>query len=74
MACEWIFNDLQDYWPDLTFSEKKSVVIAYRKKKKILKGEKYIYQFLNDYGDHWVYRAIPKIHAICLRLRVYENL
>jgi len=68
MACEWLFNNLGDYWGEMTFSEKKAAVLASRQREKILPGQRYVRQFMDDGGETYTYRAIPAIHAICARL------
>jgi len=73
MACEWLFNNLADYWDEMTYSEKKAAVRAAQNKERILPGQKYVRQFVRDGGDVYTYRAIPDIHAICLRL-IYPHI
>ena len=72
MACEWLFNDLCDYWHEMTYSEKKAVVRATQDKEKILPSQVYVRQVLED-GDIYTYRARPDIHAIAVRL-IYPNI
>jgi len=49
MACEWLFNNLGDYWDEMTYSEKKAAVRAMQQGEKILPGQKYVRQFVR-YG------------------------
>lgn len=72
MACEWLFNNLCDYWDEMTFSEKKAAIIADRAGQMIHPGEVYVRQFVED-GDIYTYRARPDIHKICVRL-IYPHL
>ena len=69
-ACEFIF-DLEGDYSDLTYSEKKALVRARRNKYRIMKGDKYIYETGIYDGEFYTSRAIPEIHKICKRLRLY---
>lgn len=71
-ACEFLF---EDDISGLTFSEYRTVVRAKWNGKKILKGQTYIRQFNGDetIGDTWTYRAIPEIHKICVKYKLYDN-
>lgn len=73
MACPWLFNNLIDYWCDLTFSEKRALVVARRQKEMILPGQMYVRQEVNKDGDKYTFTAIPEIHRICIRLDLYHN-
>lgn len=57
----------------LTFTEKRQVVIARRNNYKIQKGQVYIRQFNNQEGQVFTFRAIPEMHAICVRLKLYYD-
>lgn len=70
MACEWISDDLNNF--GLTFSDYREIVKAKRNGYKIKKGEKYISQFNTDCGDTWTFRAIPAIHEICIKYKLYD--
>lgn len=74
MAYEWL-NDTYcfDEFSIMTFSERKSIVKARNNKGKILKGSKYLYQFLVDGDDSWSFRAIPELHQICLKYEIYPK-
>ena len=75
-ACEaahWLTESGIIYEGQLTFSELRAVVIAKRKKWKILKGEIYCYQANIWDGDFCTFRAIPAIHEICLKHDLYHE-
>ena len=78
MACEWLFNDDGIEVSELTFTERRAVVLAHRNKGKILKGEKYLWakgwNIDTDFKKNFpiVFRAIPEIDAICKRLKIYQ--
>lgn len=73
-ACYFLFED--DWWREkikMTFSEYRAIIIAKRHKYKILKGERYIRQFNKKFGDTWTFRAIPAIHEICCKYKIYPE-
>lgn len=72
MSYEWI-NNVCDDFSDMTFSERRSIVIAKNNNGRILKGQRYLYQFLVDGGDRWQFRAIPELHKICLKYKIYPD-
>jgi hypothetical protein len=68
-ACNFLFE--MDNADTLTFTEKRAVVKA-RSNKNILKGQEYVRQFnCDDSGNAWTFRAIPEIHEICMKLKLY---
>lgn len=71
-ACEFIFNG--DYRYGYTFTEFRAISIARRKCYRIVKGEKYIRQYNSDStsGETYTFRAIPEIHEICIKYRLYD--
>lgn len=71
-ACEFLLQDLCSTVGELTFSEKRDVVKARRNSWKIKKGQKYINQVCK-YDDIYTVKAIPEIHAICLKYGLYEH-
>ena len=69
-ACVWLFES--DYRYGLTISEYRSIIKAQRNGCRIKAGSKYIYQCGKYEGDFYVFRAIPEIHAICLKYDMYD--
>lgn len=74
-ASEWIDNgevlkNLCDY--DFTFAELRQMVKARNNDWCILPGQEYIKQIGKHEGCFYVWRAIPAIHAICLKHDIYE--
>jgi hypothetical protein len=61
-----------DIMHELTFAQKRAIVIARSKGWKILKGEQYIYQFNKQEGLTFYFRAIPAIHQICVQFDLYQ--
>ncbi len=76
-ACWFILNyaSLNEFITDfkLTFSEIKSLVKAKQNHYTILKGEKCIYQVGIYDGDFYTSRAIPEIHEICIKYKMYNE-
>lgn len=70
-ACDFLFEVLFDVLGELSFREKRSIVIARRNNRMITKGERYIRQFNTDGSYAWTFRAIPEIHSICLKFDLY---
>lgn len=60
-----------DIMHELTFAQKRAIVIARSKGWKILKGEVYICQFNKQEGLTFTFRAIPAIHQICVQFKLY---
>jgi len=71
-ACEFIKNCCEDY-SCMTFTEIRAIVTYRSKDFKILKGEKYLYQFIVDVDYRCSFRAIPEIHEICLKYKIYPD-
>ena len=72
MAYEWLENCLFDC-DGLTFTERRALVTANRERGKILPGMEYVRQALRDGGDIYTFRARPELHAICVKLDMYEG-
>ena len=72
MAYEWLDNCLSGT-AGLTFSEKRSLVLANQAGGMILPGERYLRQTLKDEGGFWEFWARPELHRICLKLEMYET-
>jgi hypothetical protein len=70
-ACEWIdFHSLRDY--TFTFPEWRALLKARNNNQMICKGDSYIRQRNKSGSDIWTFKAIPEIHAICLKYGYYE--
>lgn len=69
MAWPWIVEGIES--DDLTDDERLALENARKKGFKILPGEKYIKQSLKDGADPYTFRAIPELHAICLKYELY---
>ena len=72
MSYEWICNCCDDF-SEMTFTEKRAIVKARNNNGMILKGQKYLYQFIVDSGDKYVFKAIPELHEICLKYKIYPE-
>ncbi len=72
MASEWITNTGL-MAGDLTYAERRQVVLARRNGWRIKTGEQYIKQFTKCCGDVGSFVAIPVMHAICLKYDIYED-
>ena len=70
-ASDWILNegDFDRY----TFSEKRDLVKAMRNKWRIQPGEIYSKQVNIWCGEFNVHRAIPALHAICVKYDMYQE-
>jgi len=71
MASEWL-TECDDAML-FTFAERRQIVIARRNGWRIKKGEKYVKQFTKCCGDIGTFRAIPAIHAICVKYKIYQD-
>lgn len=74
-ACEWISEwigcrEPHDY--KFTYAELREIVKARRNAWCIVPGQEYIKQPQVYDGHFFVWRAIPAIHAICLKYDLYE--
>jgi len=56
----------------LSFSEWRAIAVAKATKGKVFKGQPYVYQFNEQDGITYTFRAIPAIHAICVRFNLYD--
>lgn len=56
-----------------SFTEKRIIVRARSNGYRIKKGEQYIKQFVVEGGDNWTFRAIPELHAICIKYDLYPE-
>lgn len=70
-ACEWISNSIDKWGNPFTFAEWRAIVKAWRSNWMIRKGEPYVLQVLKNSDDFWTFKAIPEIHAICLKYDIY---
>lgn len=72
-AWEWLINDGEHYAGEFTFAELRSISRAKKKNGMIMPGERY-YKAVGIWcGDFGVYRAIPEINDICIRLDMFEE-
>ena len=73
-ACEWVDNVLLEYRHeyDLTCAELREIVKARRNNWQIVPGQRYIREVQKYEGELLVWRAIPAIHAICLKYDIYD--
>lgn len=58
----------------ITFFEKRQLIIARRKSMKIKKGNIYLNQSVEYEGALHTFKAMPEIHAICLKYDFYPTL
>lgn len=58
-------------WLKLKFSELREVVRMKNNGWKIKKGDSYIWQFNNNHGDVYLFKANKTIHEICVRHGLY---
>ncbi len=72
-AWTWLENDAEYYSGEFTFAELRAMVRAKRNHGKIMPGQKYLKVIGNWCGDFGVFRAIPEINDICMRLDMYED-
>lgn len=71
-ACLFIDkHNLRDY--TFTFSEWRALLKARENNWTIKKGEPYIRQRNAEGSDIWNFKAIPEIHAICLKYDYYAE-
>lgn len=54
-----------------SFAEKRAIILAKRNGWKILKGQPYTKQFNSVDGETYKFRAIPSMHQICLKYKMY---
>ncbi len=71
MACEWISNCMGRNGNPFNFTEWRAIVKAWHNKWMIKKGEPYVYQVLKNSDGFYVFKAIPEIHAICIKYDIY---
>lgn len=72
-ACNRLRENLEDFVEDMTFAEKRAMVLARQNGWKIKAGEPYVKIPQVDGGEFAVYRAIPAINSICDRLQVWDD-
>jgi len=72
MACEWLNQDQIITW-GLTFSEYRTYIKASRNRFRIQPGDTYIRQTNKQDGRIITFKAIPEIHAICVRVDAYHE-
>lgn len=70
-AAPWLIQhlDFNNHETEMTISELRAFIFHQRKGFVIEKGEIYF----AAYGAGEPFRAIPKIHKICIRLNLYTN-
>lgn len=56
-----------------TREEFEAISDAQSKGWRIKKGEKYIYQFIVDEHDSWSIRAIPAMHDLCVKFKLFDD-
>lgn len=56
-----------------TFSEWRAIIKARDNNWKIIPGQKYLKQFVSYEGSAYTFKAIPEIHAICLKYDYYQE-
>ena len=71
MACPFLMEGLVDFIDELSFSNKKSIVLMLRHEKRIQKGDKYLKQTIVCEGEIDTFIAIPAIHQICVDFDLY---
>lgn len=73
-ACEWIENVVVDdlYYYKFTYAELREIVKARRNRWRIMPGQEYVRQVQIYDNGIYTWRAIPAIHAICLKHDIYE--
>ena len=72
MACEWILNGDGINGMGFTRPELRALSRARKNKWRIVKGQEYIKQGNTYEGEVYTFKAIPEIHAICLKYNLYE--
>jgi len=72
MACDFIFA-LDSFDMGFTFSEYRKIVQARKNSYRIKKGDIYINQFNKHNDETYMFRAIPEIHAICIKYDLYQE-
>lgn len=74
-ACEWISEWIEHpgcYDYEFTYAELREIVKARRNYWSIVPGQEYIKEMQNYDGYLTTWRAIPAIHALCLKYDLYE--
>lgn len=71
MASEWLNHDISEWSYLMTYAEARAYIRARRNNFDIQPGQRYVRQAMKADGLY-TFRAIPEIHAICLRLDVYD--
>lgn len=66
-------NDIREWWPLMTYAEKKSFAAANLRNGRITPGVKYEYQPQVHGGDFGVFRGSVEMVKICQRLNVYDD-
>lgn len=73
MASEFITESGNIRGSIFTFSEWRAIINARENNYKIVKGQKYINQSVAYEGTVYTFKAIPEIHAICLKYNYYPQ-
>ena len=71
MACDWVLQFGID-GNGFTRPELRALSRARKSNWKIIKGQGYIRQGNEFEGELYTFRAIPEIHAICIKYDIYE--
>lgn len=72
-ACEVLFDSGFKAHEYCTLDELESIELALEHGRKILKGERYLYQFNRQGGDTCTWRCIIAIDIICKKYKLYEE-
>lgn len=70
MACLWL-EYLDDLY-DLTFAEKRAIVLAKQNNWRIKPGQQYLDQRIANEDGVYTFKAIPAIDQICQKYDLYE--
>lgn len=70
-ACEWINNSMSKWGNPFTFTEWRAIVKARLNKWIIKKGDPYLLQVNVNSDGLYTFKAIPEIHAICIKYDIY---
>lgn len=74
-ACRFLLDGgLRDVMKGpLTFAEKRAIAQAKANGYKILKGQTYLRQNNVDQGEFYVFKAIPAVHDIMIKYKLYPD-
>lgn len=66
-------RDNNGFADKVTFDERRAIITAAKNGWRIMKGQRYNYQFNTDGGDTCQWRTIPEIDAIMLKYKLYRE-